>query len=354
MKSQQLNKRIIYYDFLKLVAACMVVFYHLGTISFGIIDDTLYFPNINRIIMNLCQISVPIFFMVNGGLLLNKNINKSMIYKSIKLIIIYIIWSKLIGGITEIINMDNVRITSDFLIKTIIHNDYSLWFLKTLSILYFLYPLIKWIYDRENEIYLKIMLYTIFIFPFLYNYVILIFKVFNIEKYNLNMLPRTGFFTLYSILYFTIGGLLSKDIKNRSIFDRTINKAIALIIVGLALSTLEGIIMTNINKSMFDGVNSSFPTIGALLMSIGVFYTSSKMRIKQNGYVHRFIEFIGKNSMGVYIFHLPLVCIVKNIIGITTQTIYDSFFTAICITILSASINSIIKKVPIINWTIKI
>lgn len=82
--------RIVYYDFLKLIAAMLVVFYNLNIVDMVYISNTLYIPNINRIVMNLCQISVPLFFMVNGAILLNREVNiLAILRKSIKVLIIY-------------------------------------------------------------------------------------------------------------------------------------------------------------------------------------------------------------------------------------------------------------------------
>lgn len=343
----QIKKRIIYYDFLKFIASIMVVFYHLGTINYGSINGNVYFPNMNRIIMNLCQVSVPIFFMVNGAILLNRQINKkNILKKSIKAMLIYIIWSKAIGVILSFINSNYTSIN--------INSNCSLWFLRTLSWLYLLYPLIKLIYDKNNK-YLIYLLSILFIFPFMYNYIILIFKIFNVELYNLNKLPRTGAFTLYSILYFILGGLLvNSNSYIRKIIDKKKELSIIFLIIGLCLSTLEGIILTNINGVIFDGVNSSFPTIGALFMSIGVFYISLNYIKGSDKYMNKIYEFIGKNSIGVYIFHMPLICLFKNTLGVEYQSLYLSLITSIGITILSSIINYILIRIPIIKWTLKI
>ena len=43
----------------------MVCFYHLGVLDVGIVKNTFYIPNFNKLILNLCAMSVPLFFMVN-------------------------------------------------------------------------------------------------------------------------------------------------------------------------------------------------------------------------------------------------------------------------------------------------
>lgn len=254
----------------------------------------------------------------------------------------------------EVINSGFSNLDIIIIIKSILYSNYSLWFLRTLSMLYMISPIIKWIYSNKNRLYLKIMLGIIFVFPFLYNYVILIFKLMNISFYNLNKLPRTGLFTMYSILYFVVGGLLSKFISSNNKNANKYSKFFIIVfVIGIILSTIEGTILTNIDKSMFDGVNSSFPTIGAMCMSFSVFYIVSGINIDDNSYIHKIIEFIGKNAIGIYIFHLPFVYMYRNIIGFTYNNLIVAIFITTIIVIISSILNSILVKIPIFKYLLK-
>lgn len=63
-----MTKRIIYLDLLKIIARFLVSFYHIGYyyLDYGFIQNTHYIPNLNRIIMNICAMSVPIFLLLVG------------------------------------------------------------------------------------------------------------------------------------------------------------------------------------------------------------------------------------------------------------------------------------------------
>ena len=63
---------VLYYDVIKIIAAFMVCFYHLGLLDVGTVSESFYFPNLNKLILNLCSMSVPLFFMVNGALMLRR------------------------------------------------------------------------------------------------------------------------------------------------------------------------------------------------------------------------------------------------------------------------------------------
>lgn len=201
----------------------LVSYYHITyyNLDYGFIDGLRYIPNVNRVTMNICAMSVPLFFMVTGTILINKSyINKKIIYKILNIIILMLFWSILV--------------------------EYPSWFLKTLAILYFIYPIVKYLYDNNMKIYYSIMI-LVLIMPFIYNFMIIIGIQFEVE--SLSRLNRTGFFTLYSILYFMLGGILFNK-------ELDVIRCITIFIIGLILTTYEGYIITNYNNAMFDNVNS--------------------------------------------------------------------------------------------------
>ena len=68
------KKRNLNLDLVKAIAAFMICFYHLAGLNMGKIINGEYFININRIVTNLCVVSVPVFFMVNGALTLRREL----------------------------------------------------------------------------------------------------------------------------------------------------------------------------------------------------------------------------------------------------------------------------------------
>lgn len=208
------------------------------------------------------------FFTVSRALILNKKYtNKKIVTKIINMIILITFWSLLI--------------------------DYSRWFLITLTGLYAVYPFIKQCFYKNTKLFYLIML-LVFIIPFIYNFIIFIGTMFDIK--NLINLKRTGLFIAYSLLYFMIEGVL---------FNVSVNKKIKpfltiAFLIGLFLTSLEGYIFTNFNNAMFDNVNSSFPTVGALLMSGSVFLLFKDLQIKSEK-VTNLIVIIASNCFGVYL-----------------------------------------------------
>lgn len=317
-----MKKRIVYIDLLKIIAMFLVSFYHIGYyyMDYGFTPNVHYIPNLNRIVMNICAMSVPIFFTVSGALMLNKKYDTKIIFKKVLYMIVLIVfWSILI--------------------------DYPRWFLITLTGLYSIYPILKTIFDTRRKLFYLIMLLFL-IMPFIYNFSILLGIILNIN-YLIN-LKRTGLFTMYSVCYFMIGGLLFNRLPNRD------NKLFMIILffTGLFLTSLEGYIFTNFNNIMFDNVNASFPTIGALLMCISTFLLFKDIKINNNRIVN-LINIIASNCLAVYLFHIYIWSMINKIIHIKSMNIILCIFISIFVDFIAIIISIIISKIPYLNKVLK-
>ena len=112
---------------------------------------------------------------------------------------------------------------------------------------------------------------------------------------------HTGCFTLYSVVYLYVGDYLGHECKR-------IGKWIYLIpaAIGLGLLAIEATAVTNCTHEPFDSGNYCFPTLGALLLSIALFVWVKDLELKE-GWLKRYISFLAKNSLGIYMFHLLLL-----------------------------------------------
>ena len=184
--------------------------------------------------------------MVNGALLLNKNYSKQTIYhKAAKIALLLFVWHFL---------------------------KFPDWFFKTLIVLYLLYPIFIRIFNSQKRIYKYILMTAVFCFPFLYNlgkiFLMRFFPSFEIgifgKTISLETIPlRTGAFTMYSILYFFLGGILFK----KKLPDGV---SILLCIAGLLIIIWGIIVYSNYTKGIADAVNACFPTVGTLLLMLAV------------------------------------------------------------------------------------
>ena len=327
------NRRILNIDILKAFAAFLVCFYHFQLLDFGIYVDSIYVPNLNKVITGICSASVPLFFLLTGVFALQ--INKGMKYyltKAFNCIKIYVIWGLLLGVINNLINGRHITF------KSIILNIDFLWFFQALSMLY-IFSI--FFHKQKSMVSINIIMIILLICPFLLNliYDILVFI-------NPNISPvHTGCLRLYSIVYFLLPVFLKQNISKLT--------NVLLIIIGLILITFEVYVYSNYYSYIYDGVNSSFPTIGALLITVGIYQLFMTAKFRDNKITH-YITFLGRNCLGIYIIHMPLILIYRQFISVEKTSIFIAIILTIITITLSALIYWSLKKIQVIKWTLKL
>lgn len=285
--------RIFGFDLIKAISMTMVVLYHFGSTDFGRVpSEGFYIPNLSKIILCFCAAGVPLFFMVNGALTSDKDpsFNKCIL-KSGRLLFVACFWTVFFAIIVNpILFKESIPSFRSFM------NHY--WFLYTLAFLYWAnYAL----YNRP--VVRSIVLVLLLLFPFISNLFWTIYVAFNIDS-EMPSWGHDGFLTLYSILYYYLGVKLYK---------MTISPAIILLFIFMGLIFLIGevSIMSTYYKCVYDGVNSSFPTIGAMFLSIGLFMSLKDINLRSCGITKWIIEFIGRHTIGIYVFHFFFIGIMK-------------------------------------------
>lgn len=324
---EKFSKREVYLDVLKIISAFFIIFYHFGRLNFGEIVNGTYIPNAERVIENITVVSIPIFFMVNGALIFQKRYTVEQIYtKAAKIALLIFVWE---------------------------FTGFPSWFFKTLIVLYLLYPVLLKIYENKG-LRLLVSLF-ILIMPFLYNFVIVVlmrfFPEFSIKLFghiiSLDTIPnRTGLFTMYSILYLFIGAYLSQH-SIKAYFS------IPLLILGIAVVTWDGVVMTNYHGEIYDSVNGCFQTVGALIAGIGFF--SLIKSIKFSDKISGFTSFLGSRVLYTYLFHVLFIhqIIWKYILTEKHYSVIVVFLVSIIIYVASMLVGMILEKIPLIKYLVK-
>ena len=331
--SEAKQRRIIYLDLVKIVSAFMVVFYHMSShMNLGVFVNSEYKISVCQILMCVCSASVPLFFMVNGALLLNKNYSTQTIYhKAAKIALLLFVWHFL---------------------------KFPDWFFKTLIVLYLLYPIFIRIYNSQKKTYKYVLMAAVFCFPFLYNlgiiFLMRFFPNFEIgifgKTISLETIPlRTGAFTMYSILYFFLGGILFKKKLPNVV-------SILLCIAGVLIIIWGIIVYSNYTKEIADAVNACFPTVGTLLLSVGCFNLFQNFeKIHFNEKLLKVIGFFGNGVLCIYIFHPVFINLIYG--HILTKEQYGALIIlpfALLILIACAVINAILSRIPLAKELVKI
>lgn len=299
----------------------MIVLYHLGGVDYGTIElEHFYLPNLNKFFSAFCAAGVPLFFMVNGALVINKNKHwKQLLLKAFHLLFLLVFW----------------KFVLQYLISNrllgIQENMVHFWFLGTLSIVY----LVSIVLHKYTHLRYFFLIFLLF-FPFLYNFIWDIF-LFLSPSFDSFKVTHTGFFTLYAIFYYYLGDYL-REHQICSCYS------FGLILLGLILINFEVVTMSNHYHAIYDGVNSSFPTLGALAISVGIFSLFKDVCFT-DGILRNVVSFVGQNTMGIYIFHVFVIFLLRQFSSsfISNINYLSALFLSVVIILFTAFLSSIIR-----------
>lgn len=334
------------YDVIKVLSTFMVCFYHLKIIDMGHFSGEGFVPSVGRLLTNFCAMSVPLFFMVNGAIMLQKSLTvKKVFLRAVKIIFLYFFWMIIIDFATEAFFDHSVDMSVQAIFSRGKYTTH-LWFLLTLAILTLSIPVVRWC-NEKNKIIIWIAFILLLIYPFTYNYAIIFGNVWNISF--LKGLSRTGVGTMYSFAYFWLGKVLA-GVVDCAEKNRTKIKALSAIccISGWILVTAEGMFWTNWEGVVFDGVNSSFPTLGALLMAVGTFLMICMQKNVTNKHICRFLTFLSTNMLGIYIFHYVFTERIEQLVTSDVSVLWASLI-CVAIILITAAATAICKKIPLLK-----
>ena len=301
-------QRVKYYDAAKVLAIFLVCFYHGNVLNKDILaypSAVTYFHYFIQCALSIC---VPLFFVVNGALLLNGVFSlRRNIEKTVKIFFLIYAWGLILLILLMYICNDVYTIKSfvSSLWQLKLQRINHLWFLRALLGIYILLPLIKPAFDHEDKNTIHFIMVCLFFFSFGNNVLSSALNVFGRAldgKFNFFPMinPFGGYF--FAIFYFMAGGVLAKMIKTGQIrFGYKL--LVAAFLLSQTILFLYGISMTRQTGKYYDVVWNGYDTVMTLLMTVSAFMLLAKYDY-QNVYITRVITFIGKNTFGVYILHI--------------------------------------------------
>lgn len=290
----------------------------------------------NFIIMSglnfITRCSVPVFFMISGYFMLRKDLSVYKILKSAaRIYMLYLIFT-FIFAIKEL----NGEYTLKKFIECAINGYYHLWFLKNLTWAYLFIPIYKAVIEYKDGVYVK--------------YVIVLFLVFGIIKYNIqNVLPifendtltqLFNKFTLYAYsdttLYLFLGYYLGNLKVNASSF-KLFFVYLLVSIIGIALESLSLIYLGEVKGVIFDNFG-----ILIFLQSIFIFLAFKNLKVNYN------LSSISNLTLGIYLFH-PIVLEELTHIFSFSNLFIQITLLALTTFIITAIFVYVIRFIPIIK-----
>lgn len=362
--------RYNFFDTLKIIAIICVVIYH----SIG---SLLYIPNNPKLQTNIsyfiqCFLStcVPLFFIINGALLFNRELDiKKHFKKIVKTFFLIYLWSFIVAFLNYLIKDNRLPTTYEIFRATInlkIQYNNHIWYLLQLELIYLIFPFLKLLFDHNKSYFLFFTTLCIFVTfgnSFLNSITMCINKIFgrNVISNTLTHLYDTFIFFFdptikrysYSMAIFMLGGVLfywlannkEKILKHKLIINIF---SPFIFILFLLLSYIYG--KTTLMK---DNVFSGYGTIYTLTLTLILFiwsYTNEKSSSS------RFKTLISKNIFGIYILHFCVQNIVYKVLSsiINYNIIPMKFIGAIITFFISLLISYLINKNKVLTKTLKL
>lgn len=348
---QTKNQRIYYLDILRVVACLCVILTHASS-QFVVEEIGSFNFWIGNIVDGLSRIAVPLFVMISGVLMLDKNYHyttKKLIKHIVKMIMFFVFWSAIYSIVLNIIEpviIQHKPIDIKKIIGSFIEGHYHLWFIYMIVGLYLILPLLRLWVKEENKKYVEYFIILSIIFTYIIpqiisigsNYSDIFENINDIIQERLNIKYVGGYTT-----YFLLGWYIHNyDLKNKkSIYALGVIGTIITIVGTYVLSVSTGKAV-----QMYD--NLSF---NILFQSIMIFMLIKTKFQHTNNKENKFITIVSKNSLGIYAIHAAFVPIIYNLLikaGLQIAIINISlvFIISFIIALLGSYI---ISKIPIIK-----
>ena len=312
-------------------------------------------------LQTVLSIGVPLFFFVNGYLLLNQPFQlEKHIKKMIRLIILTCLWAVI--SMTVYIQMEGEQLSPRLIIMSILNMTVSwamniYWFLGALISIYFFFPALKALYDSNWSAYL---LFTVSSVILTFG-VITVNRLFDIVGSISPGLPKTinyPFLTMfnpfrisdgYAIAYFCTGGLFGRyeDQLRRIKPKRRNTIAFLSIVICSFLLFAIGLSFTKIaDGETWDVVWNGYNSIFTFVNVISVFVLCMNYRDNNS-----LVQAVSINSLGIYFVH-------EWFIRLTRPWIFEHnalcsvpfhILYAFLILVFSLLVCRLIRKIPILR-----
>lgn len=365
MNEEAMEKRILGYDLAKGIAMFLVILLHFSFYTRYYAGDVA-----GNIATSLCVICVPLFFAVNGALLLPRPLDCHKHYRKVLLIVgIVAIW-KTIAAIFFILFDKSYTVNIKEFLKFQFGGNFGeyptgyFWFMNALIAIYLIYPLIKLIVDKRGAA-LWSCLAVLFAFTVCKDTITVILNMVGFATHHelASLLESLNEYNLfgnygYVMLYFIVGGLLGEHVAE--ILSKKDNQCFTLVKCWLyaiiCFAFIFGIqrfqhATTGLNLTVDYGywlLPTFIATFSVLLICIRA--------TSDNAIVHRIITEIGKNTFGIYMLHMFALVIFSHLemlpflawigqLQSGINTIVNIFFAAvlfICCAVLSVGL----RKIP--------
>ena len=329
--------RNISLDVLKILACFSVVILHVFGRDPNILNSVFYY---------IATFAIPIFFMVNGYLLINKkDITYNYVLKKILKILLIVIFWNIILSIGVIVIKHEWRNPIIETAKNLLQKGTfsHFWFFGSLIIIYLFLPKLHKIVNKKKKIYQRTLLF-LFIFCIIIDIINIILGIQGKGIFTVNVIQTFRLWTW--LFYFLLGGYIGKyktEIGNNKNIKFKLITIFATFFVIVYQYFIGNYVFKNYHAEYF--YDNIFIIIYVLLVWYGVYSKSAYQKYESK------IEKINKCIMGIYILHPLVIKLISKYYNYGNCLINIVMFSIIIVICMIISI--IIDKIPKLKEIIK-
>lgn len=329
--------RIVGYDLIRFISIFMVVIIHSNVCYLAQSRGTGSWVVVMAI-TSCCLVSVPLFFMISGALLLDRPSNdpfQGSVKRFLKQFIPFIIWSS--AYVFARILMGKIPLSMySFLALLKTPAYYQFWFMYSLLAIYMLLPVLQILVQKLNKKQIQYILVIWIIFSVIQPTLAHSFDVFKISE-HIDLILCEGY-----VGYFILGFYLKKYYKNNSA------KTSAMIAsLGFIFIVSGAIIEYGISKENYVGYYyQNYLTPGVVFCVVGLFLFFQRMVCNENRMITKLITALSSLSIGVYYIHMLYVTMLEKI-GFSGETsVAVLVLKILAVFIMSLCSSWVISKIP--------
>lgn len=313
------SHRYHHLDMLKCLGIWFVVIYHSVTSDYNWMNTPDAVHYLRYYLQTVVSTCVPLFFFVNGYLLLNRPLDlKKHIAKSLLLMALTVMWG--IIGLLAMMPIEKQHVSfGDLLISLSRFEPIGwinhLWFMGTLIGVYVQFPLLKYAYDTEKRLF---HYFVAAASVFTFGYVFAAYAA-AIAGHDMGMQSISACAELmnqfspfrgikgYAFVYFCIGGMMPEWEESILRFrHRKLIAALGLLLSCASLFAL-GICFSGMYGSLWDVVWNGYSTVCTLVSVLCLYALCLGYSGKS-----RMIGMISRSTLGIYFMHMILIRLTRE------------------------------------------
>jgi len=284
--------------------------------------------------------SIPLFFMVNGYLLLGKrNITYSYILQKIKWILITVSsWTFIVWLFKRDFAVNPIK----KIIGSLLQKGYfsQFWFFGALILIYLCLPILrKFLNSKRSYLYILSSLVTIGLVFELAN---MVFQM-PLQSYVIQTFRLWTWF-----FYYILGGLIAQFDKEfiKKGFRRWMK------IVAVLLLLISPLILFFLAKTIYHNLFAEYfyDILFVKIVSLGIFLTVLTLSLEENK--SKWIVTLSNQTMGVFIVHTYVMKLLEKLLGFSYTGAYLLFpILTLCVSLI---VVSLLMKIPYFNRIVKL